>query len=367
MSEVDLRTALPFASALLDMAVGATTDSLLEEFLKTGRLENWGLQADDIVFVSGSRFAGLGNQLSDLDLFTITSADGIPRSPLIDMMQGIYIDCETYSRREAGALAALIGPPKPSVPYFFLRRDELDRYYRFAIAHPIYNRDGFETIIGAEFDSSYLADVYARWTRSRAAACFGWASAFAEVGLADESLGWGSAAVAWCSEAVAADAGQAYASPKWNHEKLRAVAPEKAQEFWILKSAGSRTVEDYLGACGQLLRENGIALNDWEASAPAARARSNVMHRRLGADELVVYNSAIAHVVSREAAALLTSVDGNSSLSALAERSGLGQAAAVQALAELESVNAIEVLPEGPPDSYLVSDAPPQQEGLGDE
>lgn len=262
------------------MIVTRSTDDIRDRIL-TDAVARWAIRDDDILFISGSRAAGFGNRLSDLDVFLIFSHD---LSRLFPGSHGVVlddaiVDYQAYSLEAMVELARTINGLSQSDGDALrsVSRDDLDVYYRTAIGEVIWNRPAFDAL-RERFTTATMARVFHAWAALRSATAL--RRAVTPLHRRDEQAAFLAArsAVEWAVDAFLASRGEAFPSRKWRFEKLERACGRTSDVYrraWSLKSLGQHDVAAYVRAAQEFCRELGVI----EVPGLAAGARTPRRHR----------------------------------------------------------------------------------------
>src|SRR5215470_7039397 len=105
----------------------------------------FGPNRDDIVFVSGSRLEGLGNEKSDYDVYVVQK-DGRGGPPFVTIvLDGSYVVYETFNQSHFVRVADTLNALSPSdfAGVWKVSWHDLECYYRVVIGSPLGNAAAF--------------------------------------------------------------------------------------------------------------------------------------------------------------------------------------------------------------------------------
>lgn len=240
---------------------------------------------DDIVFVSGSRLEGLGNERSDYDLYVI-QPDGDETPPFVTMvLDGAYLVCETFSYSHAARVAATINATRPGdfSAVWSLSWFEVEFYYRVLIGHPLANPQAYADLKG-KFQKPVIDRCVHAWCGLRAAVHLEEADRKRAINKMKGAYTSAQQAAAAATDSFLAARGESYTSFKWRFEKLRRCVGESDEMFrraWHLKSLGARDIGDYIDEVKAFCTELGMeAFRSWSLA--------NVIYRPANTARLMV-------------------------------------------------------------------------------
>jgi hypothetical protein len=259
----------------------------------------FGPDRDDIVFVSGSRMEGLGNEKSDYDVYVVQK-DGRGGPPFVTIViDGAYVVYETFNHAHFVRVADTLNAVAPSdfAAVWSVSWFDLEGYYRVLIGSALSNADAFVEL-RRRFSRPVIDACVEAWCGLRAVVRLDEARRKAAI---DKTRGAYLSAqlAAWSAlDSFLASQGQSYPSFKWRFEKLKRCCRETDPLFkraWDLKALGSRTVDAYLTDVAAWLDELGLGrFAGWSLGRVAPRKTDTVSLIRLdGAAYLVANKNAI--------------------------------------------------------------------------
>lgn len=175
------------------------------------------LDASCSALVTGSLVEGLGNRYSDVDLYVIVD-DGRPRQQIaIGLRASRFIDCEYFA---ADALATLASRFEALSwrDVYDVRRSEIDRYYRLAIAVRARTTERAAQLL-PRFVKDNACGIYERWALLRAYERLGLGVCMLSTGRNRAAELMLREAALWLGNSTLAGAGEGYPNVKWLGEK----------------------------------------------------------------------------------------------------------------------------------------------------
>jgi hypothetical protein len=293
---------------------------------------------EDIVFVSGSRLEGLGNEKSDYDVYVVQK-DGRGGPPFVTIvLDGAYVVYETFNLGHFVRVADTLNAIRPddfaavwNVSWF-----DLECYYRVLIGSALSNASAFADL-QCRFARPVIDACVETWCALRAVARFDEARRKAALGKTRGAY-LSAQLAAWAAlDSYLASQGQSYPSFKWRYEKLKRLCRETDPFFtraWDLKALGSRTVESYLDDVAAWLDElNFQRFAGWSIGRVTPRKIDTVSLVRLDGAAYLVANKNALFELTPAGEQVWNWIDGRTDRATLTDRAA---AASIMAGPELD-------------------------------
>lgn len=232
----------------------------------------------DIVFLSGSRLEGFGNEHSDYDLYVVQPS-GFSGLPFITVvLDGQYAVCETFSAAHVTRVAETLNgmDTANAASVWRLSWFDLEFYYRVLIGKALTNAGAFLEM-KRHFRKEVIDACVQAWCGLRAVCHLEEARRKLAVGKRIGAYMSAQQASSAAVDSFLAEHGESYPGFKWRFEKLQRRFGESDSAFrsaWSLKSLGTRTVDEYVAEVGRFCDDLGMRRFDgWSLG--------DVVHRRV--------------------------------------------------------------------------------------
>ena len=293
----------------------------LMEFIMPS-VPKWDLDTADIVWANGSRVEGLGNRLSDVDIWVVLGdASRVPDVPVHEWREGVRLNTSAYARETVESFAAVLNAVDPNDygAVWNVSRNSLDRYYRAATALPVVNIDEAKKLQG-HFPLSHAVRLFEAWSGLQATAHAQEALAQVEADDPLPALIAARAAVNHALDSHLAANGESYPPFKWTFEKLKRRFGESSDIFrrgWSLQAPHERTAREYVREAAAFVGEH--------VSASFQRPRKSVVYAKadaalltVGTAHYIVHDKIRMYEVNEVGKRVWEAIDGTQNLESLA-------------------------------------------------